>query len=386
MMWPLIGTLLLALQGAPDERGPSEFVPSERVRLEAPAPGPYVAPPGVDLRIEVPINADPLLSQSSLSGRLTSPGQVLRHALPCKPGEHLLLECDAWGYARGTESQGVLRVVDGAGQTAAQVGLKGRTLHQALLSFEVGNAGPYAIEIQATEGLFRYVLIRHDAYKRNAADLVRDMGALNQAHGYLDGASTPAEYRLRAVPGSRILIHVEPTRDRGQASHRRWLTRRPALVAGVTQMNTDKTLDNPIRMGERPYPKFALALPGQDPSLASHSRTVLVPVDGWVRFAVTQQGVWEAGMFDLTVERDRSWRRVEVRLANREDKPHQAMRVAFVLEPFMTLAGACTTSEAGLGSVEIPDGPYSVVVSNPVTGVWKQLRLRSDQDQLYLVW
>lgn len=197
LIWPLV---LLASCAA----GPHPL-------SEKPAPRPYAIAPGVDHLVEgEQPTGIPLEANASLSGRLVREGQVVRYPLPTEAGQLSLIDCEAWGYARGTESQGQLRVLDRDSKIVASVHLAGRTLHQAMLPFLAGDRGPYQLELQATEAAFRYVLVRHSSYAENHPDQVRDLGQNSQAQGWLAGQGDPVAFKIHGLPGQRFLslIHI----------------------------------------------------------------------------------------------------------------------------------------------------------------------------------
>ncbi len=355
--------------------------------LQRPAPGLYAIAPGIDNIVEgeQPV-VSPLQANGSLSGRLVREGQSVRYPLPTDPGQLSLIACEAWGYARGSESQGELRVLDRDGKPVAQVHLAGRTLHQATLPFVAGDRGPYQVELLATEAFFRYVLVRHDSYSQYNSDQVTELGQRSEAQGWLAEQNEPVNYRVQGRPGQRIVVHVEPTHERGREYQRRWWFRRPLAAARLLAPNTAATQVHALRRGEKPFPKFVVGLAGQTLEQAAHSQVFVVPENGFLHFWVAQQGGPEAGLFDLHLQRDLNWRPIQLRVANREDHALTQTQATFLLEPWMARIVDATTDSSGQCVALVPDGAYSVVLTRGSTKDNRVIRLRSDQDDLFLVW
>ncbi len=354
---------------------------------QRPAPGPYAIAPGIDniAQGEQPV-VGPLRANESLSGRLVREGQSVRYPLPTEPGQLSLIDCEAWGYARGTESQGELRVLDRNGKPVAQVHLAGRTLHQATLPFVAGDRGPYQVELLATEAFFRYVLVRHGSYAQYDSEQANELGQRSEVQGWLAEQNEPVNYRVQGRPGQRIVVHVEPTHERGREYQRRWWFRRPLAAARLLAPGTPATQVHALRRGEKPFPKFVVGLAGQTLEQAAHSQVFVVPDNGFLHFWVAQQGNPEAGLFDLHMQRDLNWRQVQLRVANREDHPLSKTQATFLLEPWMARITDATTDSSGQCAALVPDGSYSVVLTRSSTKHNRVIRLRSDQDDLFLVW
>lgn len=379
MKWIWIPCCLLAACAAP-----------RITDLEHPAPLPYAAAPGIGAVVpgEHP-QGKTLEPSSSLSDRFAAEGQSALYPLPTTPGQQILIECEAWGFGRGTQSEGSLRVLDGQGNAVAQVRLAGQTLHQAMLPFVAGKHGPYTLELNATAGTFRYVLVRHDSYLPAEPGPIRALGRIERAHGWLPATDYRMEYEVQGEPGQTIIVHAEPTHERGRLFKRHWWFRRPQAAARIPTVQIPAALAESVmaaakRRGEKAYPRFVVGRGSETLKQAAHSRVFTVPQNGTLSFWVGQHAPPEAGLFDLTFERDVDWSPVNVRLADRNDRPLPNVGITFLQEPQMARIAWGTTDDHGQSHLKIPNVPCTVVLSSKLKS--KTLRLRTDEKDLYLVW
>ncbi|MDF1838849.1 MAG: hypothetical protein P1V35_13345 [Planctomycetota bacterium] len=297
---------------------------------------------------------------------------------------HILVECEAWGYGRGSQSKGRMRVLDPHRKVVAEVLLGGPSLHQAMLSFVAEERGDYTLELKATEGTFRYVLIRHDGYDAITPEHVRNLDRALSAHGWLPAFEYRQAYTVRGHPGQRILVHAEPTHERGREFKRKWWFRRPLSAAHTPTALVESVVATSRTRGEKAYPFFVVGLPGEAIQEGEHSRVFVLPESGIQSFWVSQHGTPEAGLFDLSIERDLDWRPLQLHLADRNDQPLDDVSVVFLQEPQMARIGQAVTDRNGRAALILPNAPCTLVLHSKLKS--RIIRLRTGQENLYCVW
>ena len=293
MMGPALVFVFALVLGAPQE----QTLAPEMVQREGPAPGPYPDPPAIAVaEEETGVDGLTLESNGALAGRLSIPGESVTLELPGKAGDFFLLECNLWGVARGTETQARMGVTDGEGQVLAECVMAGKTLHQGLMPVTLAGEGPFRLEVEGIEGVFRFVLVRHGDYRNAQVD--RDLGMAQGAQGWLPGGEYQVPYLVRGKPGSVLVLSVEPTQARGRAMHRKRRLLAPEWVAQGRSVFGEGAVERFGVSGEEPYPDFVLGLYGKDGVLSKElrfHRQVTVPESGMVRIAVMQNAVGGQG-------------------------------------------------------------------------------------------
>jgi hypothetical protein len=330
-----------------------------------------------------------LTRDAAVSGKFTAPGQLDSFRFEAEAGELSLFDMGRFGYARGGQSTGLLRILDADGEALKSVTQAGGPVNRKFVPFVAPATGLYTLELSTTVGAYRYQLVRHSRYYLRAADELLDFGSRDALHGWLAGPADEVSYSVDFVAGQELFLSVRNTTEAARQERR--LERKEVpwdVVAMQATADGHQTAghDDPgeeargssragragtantgrsssrAASGASEFPQLLLRVTrdGEDLSASLPSVLFTPTTSGRHVIVVSAPGSAEGGLFDLAIEHEPPKVAVHGFVGDHDDEPVGGLVLHFLRQPELDYVGKQTTDQSGEFALEVPPGDYVI--------------------------
>ena len=353
-----------------------------------------------------------LARDSVIADRFTAPDQSVAYTFEANAGELSLFELGCWGYARGWHSAARMRVIDGAGETLADLHSAGKVLYYPFLAFTAPRDGTYTLELSGEDQFFRFILVRQSSYGDRSADSSVALGATETVHSYLKDLHDSARFSFDLAPGEEIAIKVQGEREAARTESRAKIRERsraassagPMMGAGAGEMARAAGSDAMTAQEGRGaaiarmllYPPLAIEVrvdgklvsDGAPFARAKSDRAsrcdvrVHCPGGRDLQFAASGD---VGGLFELQRRPSPSKIAMHGLVVGPNDETLAGVELAFLADPDGDEWARTTTDAKGAYTVAVPAGDYLVMLARP--GRTYDLRVGiTETGELNLLW
>jgi hypothetical protein len=348
-----------------------------------------------------------------IADRFTAPDQSVAYTFDSKAGELSLFELGCWGYARGWHCAARMRVLDGAGETIADLHSAGKVLFHPFLAFTAPSDGAYTLELSGEDQFFRFILVRQSSYSDRSADSSVALGAAETVHSYLKDAHDSARFSFELAPGEEVAIKVQGEREEARTESRAKVRERSRAAStagammGAAAGDMQRAVDEDAMVAKEGrgavvarmllYPPLALEVRVDGKLVADGSPFARAKSDRASRCDVrvhvsNAPGLQYAatgdvgGLFELQRHASPAKLALHGVVVGSNDEPLSGVELAFLADPDGDEWARTTTNAKGEYSAAVPAGDYLVMLAR-TGGATYDLRVGiTEARELDLLW